>query len=312
MAPSPRPGMGFAILLAAVSVTAGAYRAQAAQASPLELDEPDTTARNEMFEPYRPNYAYFAYGYFDDGSWYPNLLAKFQFSSSLRIARMPTSWRERLGIQPIWALFIGYSQTTLWDLYEYSSPIQEHMFSPDIYFAKSGTGESARTRTKFGWNHESNGLEGASSRSWNRVFFEFTIGDEWLAAPRIDGVHQLINTLTIRPWYAVKVAPQNPDIASQGLIPTNAGFNIVAGSRLGSLASIEMETRKLQYLQTNVALRFEVLVNTCLYLIRSDSRLLGESDVWIDMSLFWGKHDALSRYSKTVFAYGAGITIMRL
>lgn len=74
-------------------------------------------------------------------------------------------------------VYFGYTQKSLWDLYEQSSPFRESNYAPELFYAhfhseihgqpNPGCGLFSE---QLGFEHESNGEGSDDSRSWNRVF----------------------------------------------------------------------------------------------------------------------------------------------
>jgi len=120
------------------------------------------------------------------------LNARFQFSFKYRIfdpESTPVQWMPALG-----KLHFGYTQTTFWDLSTNSKPFYDTSYRPTLFW-QSKLDESA-TRPAYlrsGYEHESNGKDGASSRSID-IFYvqpvvrkDFSGGDSLLFAPRFYG-----------------------------------------------------------------------------------------------------------------------------
>lgn len=72
---------------------------------------------------------------------------------------------------PLSNLYFGYTQTSLWDLGGDSSPFEDTSYRPSVYYKWAGSG---RGIIPDGWSagleHESNGRDGADSRSINTAF----------------------------------------------------------------------------------------------------------------------------------------------
>ena len=79
--------------------------------------------------------------------------------------------------QDLWAidygrLYFAYSQKSFWRMYniENSRPFRETNHNPEIFFRTRGFDLWGGTSFDFGIEHESNGAEEPSSRSWNRIY----------------------------------------------------------------------------------------------------------------------------------------------
>lgn len=112
----------------------------------------------------------------DDG-----LNAKFQISFRYRLF----DDRGRLANRMPWIddLYLSFSQTSLWDLSELSKPFTDTSYRPRLFFANYDLGRFLDGRLRIGvesgFGHESNGKEGADSRSFNMFYVRptFTVGD---------------------------------------------------------------------------------------------------------------------------------------
>ncbi len=94
------------------------------------------------------------------------LEAKFQLSIKKPIAHDFFGFNETINF--------GYTHTSLWQLYEDSSPFRETNYKPEI-FVTVPYGKRDKTALKgftFGFLHESNGQPEETSRSWNRLYLE--------------------------------------------------------------------------------------------------------------------------------------------
>jgi phospholipase A1 len=133
---------------------------------------------------------------------------KFQFSAKFDL--WPNASRH--------SVYFGFTQKSFWRLYDTSSPFQENDYAPELfygYFKRAGdiVPQPGRTllfvqNARVGFEHESNGVDGASSRSWNRVY-------GYVRAGVYLGTDHYF-TLAPQVWRAVKHGPlgldDNPDI----------------------------------------------------------------------------------------------------
>ena len=71
-------------------------------------------------------------------------------------------------------LYLGYSQLMMWDIFNSSAPMRDINFNPEMFY-RFQLGPDERPRwLDFGiFEHESNGLNGNDSRSWNRSSLRF-------------------------------------------------------------------------------------------------------------------------------------------
>lgn len=106
---------------------------------------------------------------------------KFQFSFDYKLASLKWGKPEA---QKISSVRLGYTQRSLWDIKDVSSPFYDTSYMPELAFNT----DSAMPRTPswftwMGWRasfqHESNGKDGTDSRSLNTVYLRprFILGD---------------------------------------------------------------------------------------------------------------------------------------
>lgn len=112
---------------------------------------------------------------------------KFQFSFDYKLASLHWGKPEA---QKISTVRFGYTQRSLWDIQDSSSPFYDTSYMPELAFNT----DSAMPRTpswftwmgwRAGYQHESNGKDGFDSRSLNTIYLRprFIIGDidHWFA-----------------------------------------------------------------------------------------------------------------------------------
>lgn len=151
------------------------------------------------FSSYEP--MYFADGWGSNG----DNLAKFQLSFKFRLV-IPDDPRSR-GFAD--NLYFAYTQTSLWDIEEYSSPFRDTSYMPQLFYYLEDTGWKSKWWSRMGlmagYEHESNGRDGPESRGIDFVFIKpiWDFGD-------IHGYH-----LTVEPkiYYYTHIAGENHDIA---------------------------------------------------------------------------------------------------
>jgi len=101
--------------------------------------------------------------------------------------------------------YFGYTQKSFWQAYDFanSSPFRETNYNPEVFYRTGGTSDKiGRWDMDVGFEHESNGRSGPTSRSWNRVYVAPYL-------PRHDSLWYL------KLWYRVPVdlgVDDNPDI----------------------------------------------------------------------------------------------------
>ncbi len=132
------------------------------------------------------------------------LNARYQLSFKYRIfdrESTPAQWWSPLG-----QLHFGYTQTAVWDLDVNSKPFHDTSYRPTLFWQQrlAGSGNLPRY-LRAGFEHESNGREGANSRSINLAYVQpawradFDDGNSLIFAPR---------------FYTYLDKAENPDITN--------------------------------------------------------------------------------------------------
>jgi outer membrane phospholipase A len=119
---------------------------------------------NEHFFPYEPFY-------FIAGPDSPN--AKFQISFKYSIINRESQVAEKL--PELKGIYLGYTQTSLWDLSKPSAPFMDTSYKPEVLYSWDNVdqgrwGDAFRLNLQGGVQHESNGRDGLASRSLN-IFY---------------------------------------------------------------------------------------------------------------------------------------------
>ncbi len=71
-------------------------------------------------------------------------------------------------------LYAGYSQLMMWDLFKTSAPFRDLNYNPDIFY-RFEFGKAPARHVDLGvFEHESNGMGGPDSRSWNRAYVRYS------------------------------------------------------------------------------------------------------------------------------------------
>ena len=96
--------------------------------------------------------------------------ARFQFSFKYRLFdpdSLPVEW-----FSPLSGLHFGYTQTSLWSLGEDSAPFHDTSYRPSLFWQSASLGKGGLTPDllRGGYEHESNGKDGTSSRSIDTLF----------------------------------------------------------------------------------------------------------------------------------------------
>ena len=115
-------------------------------------------------------------------------------------------------------LFFAYTQESYWDLAGESLPFLESNYNPGIFWDVQHRDDSTiGYRHRFGIEHESNGLDGVNSRSWNRAYFQVDyafeperaeVGAAIISQYLIEKRHNI----SVKIWNGFGIKPENPDI----------------------------------------------------------------------------------------------------
>ncbi|WP_124079551.1 phospholipase A [Pigmentiphaga humi] len=100
----------------------------------------------------------------------PSLNARFQISLKFRLFQ-PNDERDTGFLNN---LYLGYSQTSWWDLGEESAPFRDSSYRPAFFWLSERVWESKDQRSSIGlesgFEHESNGRDGGQSRALNTLY----------------------------------------------------------------------------------------------------------------------------------------------
>lgn len=151
--------------------------------APAAAHDPDAARFASAFSPYEPNY-------FSAGSRGPTN-ARYQISLKFRFfnPNTRTPFLEKI--------YLGYSQNSIWDLDSDSKPFRDSSYRPSLFFLDDTVSQWTFKGTKLGFQggfeHESNGKDGTSTRSTNIAFVRPTLtfpleGDYFISvSPKIYG-----------------------------------------------------------------------------------------------------------------------------
>lgn len=129
--------------------------------------------------------------------------AKFQLSYRIRMLHFKESFN----------LFVSHTHKAFWAITtEKSAPFKEHNFNPEIHLRWDNPQWAfAPEHTQIGFEHESTGVAGPFSRSWNRITGQV----EWTFFSKNHSLQGHLHTY-VRAWRVVdKDKDNNPDIAEQ-------------------------------------------------------------------------------------------------
>ena len=146
------------------------------------------------------------------------------------------------GLEPLSPLKFGYSQRSWWDISEDSAPFKEHNYNPEIFwdFTEALARPSSKPRLHIfdlvGIEHQSNGLDGVNSRSWDRVYASrnLRISEAW--------------SWTFKYWQAMNLGGFNEDIEDYlGSAEVTTHFDINNWARLNLKTLLGRKSDKLSY-----------------------------------------------------------------
>jgi outer membrane phospholipase A len=145
----------------------------------------------------------------------------------------------------LWPFYLGYTQTSLWDLNSSSYPFRDTVYRPAVFYLNDHAWSSANGRLRFGWQagleHESNGRDGLASRSISTQFVRPRL--EWQFS---DNVRLTLSTK----FYDYLEKTDNPDIAGYrgyadlqiGLLSYDWRFTtMIRKGTVGSKGSIQVD-----------------------------------------------------------------------
>lgn len=118
---------------------------------------------------------------------------RFQLGLKQRLTNLKLPWQT--------LLYFTFRQKTFWDIYRKSYPFRESNYNPGIGLAKYFVNDKGITGFLFlQYEHESNGRDGTSSRTWN-----------YLSLNYVKLIHQHFQ-FRIKGWAPVYNLNDNPDL----------------------------------------------------------------------------------------------------
>lgn len=180
----------------------------AAGASPEGGPAPDTVAvssyQQSAFDHFRSAISEYKPVYFDIGTR-GQTTARFQISAKYRLfspsGNRPATWGENF--------YLGYTQTSLWDLQGDSMPFIDTTFNPSLFWLSDNMWQSENQSWRLGLNtgveHNSNGKAGDDSRSVNDAYIQPQFNY------RFDGGSTLTFAPKVKAYFGV--ASENSDYA---------------------------------------------------------------------------------------------------
>lgn len=180
----------------------------AAGASPEGGPAPDSVAvssyQQSAFDHFRSAISEYKPVYFDIGTR-GQTTARFQISAKYRLfspsGNRPATWGENF--------YLGYTQTSLWDLQGDSMPFIDTTFNPSLFWLSDNMWQSESQSWRLGLNtgveHNSNGKAGDDSRSVNDAYIQPQFNY------RFDGGSTLTFAPKVKAYFGV--ASENADYA---------------------------------------------------------------------------------------------------
>ncbi len=220
-------------------------------------------------------------------------LAKFQFSFKYQLLSDDAPLAKKI---PFLAGFnFGYTQLSLWQLDKRSAPFFDTNYEPEFLWSNEDVrlfkipGVS-QFGLQAGYGHDSNGRDGATSRSLNILFIRpiVTFGDpdhfHFLLAPKI--------------YAYVASLDDNPDIAKyRGYVDIRATIGWKQGLELSALGRVGSDYN-----------RGSVLLDLT-YPIRD---LLNRNlDLYLDAQYFYGYGESLLQYNQRRSEFRIGFALVR-
>ena len=238
----------------------------------------------EHFFPYEPFY-------FIAGPDSPS--AKFQVSFKYRILNSDGALAEHL--PPLTGFHVGYTQTSLWDLNRPSAPFLDSSYKPELLYSleRVDRGKWAdwfRLDLQAGAQHESNGREGAESRSLNIAYLR--------TAVQFGKENHLQLTLIPRAWVYLTGLDENPNLPRyRGYVDLRTVLGWEHGLQLSSIARMGDDAEKGS-LQLDLSYPM--------------SRLLsGSFSLYLHAQYFTGYGESLLYYNERSSIFRAGISLFR-
>ena len=200
--------------------------------------------------------------------------ARFQFSFKCRIFdadSQPVTW-----LSPLANFHFGYTQTSVWDLSADSKPFRDTSYRPSFFWQGTSSGDGIKPDLlRAGFEHESNGKDGSSSRSIN-IFF---VQPAWVT--RFPEEHIFI---FIPKLYVYQDKTDNPDIQRyRGYGDWELGY----GREDGAVLRANFRSGTAGYSSAQIAISYPLR-----------KPLFARSGGFVFLQLFQGYGDTLLEYNQ--------------
>jgi outer membrane phospholipase A len=228
--------------------------------------------------------------YFIAGTKSPN--AKFQISFAYQLLNNDGPLAEK--VPALKGFHIAYTQTSLWDWNAPSAPFYDTNYKPEFFYSWENVTRAQPTNwfqldLEGSLKHESNGKDGAASRSLNIAYFRpsLTVGR--------DAGLQL--TLQPRVWTYLGSLGDNPDIADyrgyadlRAVVGWKRGLELSALGRMGKDANHGSVQLDLTY---------------------PTMRIFGSFSLYLDVQYFTGYGESLLGYNQKSEELRVGFSLFR-
>jgi len=228
--------------------------------------------------------------YFIAGTKSPN--AKFQISFMYQLLNEEGPLATK--VPALKGFNLAYTQTSLWDWNGASAPFFDTSYKPEFLYAwqRVAGGQPPdwyQLDLQGGLKHESNGKDGADSRSMNTAYFRPT-----LTLGRDDGL-QL--TLQPRAWVYLGDLSDNPDITDyRGYVDLRT---IVGWKRGVQLSALGRMGKDANHGSLQLDLTYPMM------------RIFGSFSLYLDAQYFTGYGDSLLEYNQRSEAFRVGFALYR-
>jgi phospholipase A1 len=253
-----------------------------------EPKEPGKGSEPENF--FKEHISAFEPMYFIAGTKSPN--AKFQVSFAYQLLNNEGALAERAPM--LKGFHLAYTQVSLWDWNAPSSPFYDTSYKPEFFYAFKNV---TRARPANWWQldlqgglkHESNGKDGANSRSLGTAYFRPT-----LTVGRDDGLQFALQP---RVWTYLGGLSDNPDIADyRGY----ADLRLVAGWKRGlQLSALGQMGKNGNHPGLQLDLTYPTM------------KFFGSFALYLDVQYFTGYGESLLGYNKRSDEIRAGFALFR-
>ncbi len=148
--------------------------------------------------------------------WKDYAQIKFQFSAKYKFFNHEV---DLWGVQS--ALFFAYTQKSFWSIGQASKPFEESNYNPEVFFRFRPALQWGRIKLReiliSPYEHESNGMAGAVSRSWDRRYVEVRVGLQ-PATPyeKVEAFTDSMVELDLKGWHASGFGDQDAYLRSIG------------------------------------------------------------------------------------------------